>query len=114
MESDKSLNSLLNKKKPNKKEEIAKYEHLINNFKSDQEPLNKIYIDIFNNIIEKRLKLILETEPDFMYVWKSLQAARILSRNKSIQNEIYKENHIYINQLALIKLKNLNQKSKII
>ena len=110
MKSDKTLDGLLNKKEPNKKEEIAKYEHLINNFKSDQEPLNKIY----NNIIEKRLKLILETEPDFMYVWKSLQAARILSRNKSIQNEIYKENHIYINQLALIKLTNLNQKSKII
>ena len=114
MESDKSLNSLLNKSEPNKKEEIAKYEHLINSFKSDQEPLNKIYIDIFNNIIEKRLQLILEPEPDFMYVWKSLQAARVLSRNKSIQNEMYKENHISIYQLALTKLTNYNPKAKII
>ena len=114
MESDKSLNSLLNKNEPNKKEEIAKYEHLINSFKSDQEPLNKIYIDIFNNIIEKRLQLILEPEPDFMYVWKSLQAARVLSRNKSIQNEMYKENHISIYQLALTKLTNYNPKAKII
>ena len=113
-ESDKTLNSLLNKNEPNKKEEIAKYEHLINTFKSDQEPLNKIYIDIFNNIIEKRLQLILEPEPDFMYVWKSLQAARVLSRNKSIQNEMYKENHISIYQLALTKLTNFNPKAKII
>ena len=114
MESDTTLNSLLNKNEPNKKEEIAKYEHLINNFKSDQEPLNKIYIGIFNNIIEKRLQLILEPEPDFMYVWKSLQAARVLSRNKSIQNEMYKENHISIYQLALTKLTNFNPKAKII
>ena len=114
MESDKTLNNLLNKNEPNKKEEIAKYEHLINNFKSDQEPLDKIYIGIFNNIIEKRLQLILETEPDFVYVWKSLQAARVLSRNKSIQNEMYKENHISIYQLALTKLTNFNPKAKII
>ena len=55
MESDQSLNDFLNKNEANKKEEISKYEHLINNFKSEQEPLNKIYINIFNNIIEKKL-----------------------------------------------------------
>ena len=110
MELEESLNEYLNKNEPNKKEEIAKYEHLINNFKSDQEPLNKIY----NNIIEKRLQLILEPEPDFMYVWKALQAARVLSRNKLIQNEMYKENHISIYQLALTKLTNFNPKGKII
>ena len=113
-ESDKTLNSLLNKNEPNKKEEISKYEHLINNFKSEQEPLNKIYINIFNNIIEKRLQLILDPDPEFMYIWKALQAARVLSRNKSIQNEMYKENHISIYQMALNKLTNFNPKGKII
>ena len=114
MESDKSLKDLLSKNEPNKKDEISKYEHLINNFKSEQEPLNKIYIDIFNNIIEKRLQLILEPEPDYMYIWKALQAARVLSRNKSIQNEMYKENHISIYQLSLTKLTNIQPKGKII
>jgi hypothetical protein len=114
MESDQSLNDFLNKNEANKKEEISKYEHLINNFKSEQEPLNKIYINIFNNIIEKRLQLILEPEPDFMYVWKALQAARVLSRNKLIQNEMYKENHISIYQSSLTKLTNINPKGKII
>ena len=114
MESEQALNDLLSKSQANKKEEISKYEHLINTFKADQEPINKIYIDIFNNIIEKRLHLILEPEPEFMYVWKSLQAARVLSRNKSIQNEMYKESHISIYQLALTKLTNYNPKGKII
>ena len=114
MESEQALNDLLSNSQANKKEEISKYEHLINNFKADQEPLDKIYIDIFNNIIEKRLQLILEPEPEFMYVWKSLQTARVLSRNKSIQNEMYKENHISIYQLALTKLTNYNPKGKII
>ena len=44
MESVESLNDLLNKNEPNKKEEISKYEYLINNFKAEQEPLNKIYV----------------------------------------------------------------------
>ena len=114
MEIDQRLNELLAKDEPNKKEEISKFEHLINNFKSDQEPLNKIYIDIFNNIIEKRLKLILEAESDYMYMWKSLQAARVLSRNKLIQNEMYKENHISIYQSSLTQLTNINPKGKII
>lgn len=114
MESDKSLKELLSKNEPNKKDEISKYEHLINDFKSEQEPLKKIYIDIFNNIIEKRLQLILEPEPDYMYIWKALQAARVLSRNKSIQNEMYKENHISIYQLSLTKLTNFQPKGKII
>jgi hypothetical protein len=114
MEIDQSLNELLTKDEPNKKEEISKFEHLINNFKSEQEPLNKIYIDIFNNIIEKRLKLILEAESDYMYMWKSLQAARVLSRNKLIQNEMYKENHISIYQSSLTQLTNINPKGKII
>ena len=62
MESVESLNDLLNKNEPNKKEEISKYEYLINNFKAEQEPLNKIYVNIFNNIIEKRLQLILDPD----------------------------------------------------
>ena len=114
MESVKNLNELLKKTEPNKKEEISKFEYLIINFKSEQEPLDKIYIDIFNNIIEKRLKLILETEPDYMYLWKSLQTARVLSRNKTIQNEMYKDNHVSIYQLSLTKLTNINPKGKII
>ena len=114
MESAQNLNELLKKNEPNKKEEISKFEYLIINFKSEQEPLDKIYIDIFNNIIEKRLKLILETEPDYMYVWKSLQTARVLSRNKIIQNEMYKESHVSIYQLSLTKLTNINPKGKII
>ena len=114
MESVKNLNELLKKTEPNKKEEISKFEYLIINFKSEQEPLDKIYIDIFNNIIEKRLKLILETEPDYMYLWKSLQTARVLSRNQTIQNEMYKDNHVSIYQLSLTKLTNINPKGKII
>ena len=114
MESVKNLNEKLKKNEPNKKEEISKFEYLIINFKSEQEPLDKIYIDIFNNIIEKRLKLILETEPDYMYLWKSLQTARVLSRNKTIQNEMYKDNHVSIYQLSLTKLTNINPKGKII
>ena len=114
MESVESLNDLLNKNEPNKKEEISKYEYLINNFKAEQEPLNKIYVNIFNNIIEKRLQLILDPDPEFMYIWKALQATRVLSRNKSIQNEMYKENHISIYQMALNKLTNFNPKGKII
>ena len=69
---------------------------------------------IFNNIIEKRLQLILDPDPEFMYIWKALQATRVLSRNKSIQNEMYKENHISIYQMALNKLTNFNPKGKII
>ena len=107
MESDQILNELLKKNEPNKKEEISKFEDLLKNFKSEQDPLNEIYIDIFNNIIEKRLQLILEPEPDYMYVWKSLQSARVLSRNKSIQNAMYKENHISIYQSSLTKLTNI-------
>ena len=114
MESVESLNDLLNKNEPNKKEEISKYGYLINNFKAEQEPLNKIYVNIFNNIIEKRLQLILDPDPEFMYIWKALQATRVLSRNKSIQNEMYKENHISIYQMALNKLTNFNPKGKII
>ena len=114
MESDQILNELLKKNEPNKKEEISKFEDLLKNFKSEQDPLNEIYIDIFNNIIEKRLQLILEPEPDYMYVWKSLQSARVLSRNKSIQNAMYKENHISIYQSSLTKLTNINPKGKII
>ena len=114
MESVESLNELLNKNEPNKKEEISKYEYLINNFKAEEDPLNKIYANIFNNIIEKRLQLILDPDPEFMYIWKALQAARVLSRNKSIQNEMYKENHISIYQMALNKLTNFNPKGKII
>ena len=49
-----------------------------------------------------------------MYIWKALQATRVLSRNKSIQNEMYKENHISIYQMALNKLTNFNPKGKII
>ena len=65
MESVESLNELLNKNEPNKKEEISKYEYLINNFKAEEDPLNKIYANIFNNIIEKRLQLILDPDPEF-------------------------------------------------
>ena len=114
MELIQNLNELLNRNEANKKEEISKYEYLINNFKAEQDPLNKIYVDIFNNIIEKRLHLILDPEPEFMYIWKALQATRVLSRNKSIQNEMYKENHISIYQMALTKLTNFNPKGKII
>ena len=110
------LNELLQKTEPNKKEEISKYEYLINNFKNqnDNNSLNKIYLEIFNNIIEKRLQLILERQPDYLYIWKSLQAARVLSRNKQIQSEMYKEDHISKYQLTLSKLTNIQFKSKLI
>ena len=94
MNSDESLSILLSKQDPSKNEEMGKFEKIINTFNPAQEPINKIYIDIFNGIVEKRLKLISEPEPDYLYLWKALQALRILSRNKNIQNEIYKESHL--------------------
>ena len=112
MESDESLNILLSKQEPNKNEEISKFLNIINNFKYDQESLNKIYIDIFNNIIEKRLKLILESEPDYMYLWKALQTIRILSRNKIIKNEMYKESHIAMYKIYFEKIINAMGKTK--
>ena len=114
MESDKQLNELLSKPDANKKEEIAKFEHLINNFNSDQPTLDRIYIDIFNNIIEKRLNLISVPEPDYMYIWKAFQTIRVLSRNKTIQNEMYKESHLSIYQSTLLQLTNIYPKSKIV
>ena len=114
MESDESLSILLSKSEPNKKEEISKFSNIINSFKCEQDSLNKIYIDIFNDIIEKRLKLILEPEPDYMYIWKALQTIRILSRNKIIQNEMYKESHIQMYKLCFEKLIKIEPKWKII
>ena len=114
MNSDESLNLLLSKQEANRKEEINKFVLLINNFKPEQEPLDKIYIEIFNNIVKNRLKLLLEPEPDYMYIWKALQAIRVLSRHKSIKNAMYKESHIEIYKLCFDKLINLNTKGKII
>ena len=112
MESDESLSILLSKQEPNKSEEISKFLNLINTFKVDQNPLNKIYIDIFNDIIQKRLKIILDPEPDYMYLWKAFQALRILSRNKTIQNEMYKESHLSMLKLCFEKLVKAMGKTK--
>jgi hypothetical protein len=114
MESFESLLNLLSKPEPNKQEEISKFTLLINTFKYDQDSIDKVYIDIFNEIVEKRLKLLLEPEPDYMYLWKALQAARILSRNKIIQKEMYKESHISIYKLCFERLINISNRWKII
>ena len=114
MESFESLLNLLSKPEPNKQEEISKFTLLINTFKYDQDSIDKVYIDIFNEIVEKRLKLLLEPEPDYMYLWKALQAARILSRNKTIQKEMYKESHISIYKLCFEWLINISNRWKII
>ena len=114
MESIESLSVLLSKQEPNKKEEITKFANLISSFQYEQDSINKIYIEIFNDIIEKRLKLILDPEPDYMYLWKAIQTIRILSRNKIIQNEMYKESHIEMYKLCLEKLINVKTKGKII
>lgn len=114
MELEESLLNLLSKQEPNKKEEISKFSSIINSFNYNQNSINKVYIDIFNDIVEKRLKLILEPEPDYMYLWKALQAIRILSRNKIIQKEMYKESHIEMYKLCLEKLINVKTKWKII
>ena len=113
MNSDEALNVLLSKPEANKAEEIDKFILLIDDFKPDEEPVNKIYIEIFNNIIEKRLKLILEPEPNYMYIWKALQAIRVLSRNNSIKNEMYKESHISMYKLCFEKIINFNIKGKL-
>ena len=114
MEFEESLLNLLSKQEPNKKEEISKFQIIINSFKYDQDPINKAYIDIFNDIVEKRLQLILEPEIDYLYLWKAFQAVRILTRNKIIQKEMYKEKHIEMYKLCLEKLVNVKTKGKII
>jgi hypothetical protein len=114
MESLESLLNLLSKPEPNKKEEISKFTNLINTFKYEQDSIDKKYIDIFNDIIEKRLKLILEPDPDYMYLWKVLQTIRVLSRNKIIQKEMYKESHITMYKLCFERLINVTSKWKII
>ena len=114
MESSESLLNLLSKPEPNKKEEISKFTNLINTFKYEQDSIDKKYIDIFNDIIEKRLKLILEPDPDYMYLWKVLQTIRVLSRNKIIQKEMYKESHITMYKLCFERLINVTSKWKII
>ena len=103
-ESDSNLSTQLSKEEVIKNEEIKNFDNLINTFKNDQVPVNMIYIDIFNSIVEKRLKLILEPIPDYLYIWKAIQTIRILTRNKTIQNEMYKENHIHIYKLCFEKL----------
>ena len=111
MEIDESLSILLSKPEQNS-EEIPKFENIINKFNTDQTPVNKIYIDIFNNIIEKRLKIISDLDSNLMYLWKAFQALRILSRNKDIQKEMYKESHISIFDLWFEKLVKAMGKSK--
>ena len=112
MNSDESLNVLLSKQEPSRNEEMGKFEKLINTFNPDQEPINKIYIDIFNAIVEKRLKLISEPDIDYLYFWRALQTIRILSRNKHIQNEIYKESHLSMYKLCFEKYVNILNKTK--
>ena len=112
MEIDESLNILLSKPEPNKNEELSKFVNIINNFNVNQNPVNKIYIDIFNNIIEKRLKMISDIDANIMYLWKAMQALRILSRNIGIQKEMYKESHISIFKLCLEKLVKAMGKTK--
>ena len=112
MNSDESLNVLLSKQEPSRNEEMGKFEKLINTFNPDQEPINKIYIDIFNAIVEKRLKLISEPDIDYLYIWRALQTIRILSRNKHIQNEIYKESHLSMYKLCFEKYVNILNKTK--
>ena len=112
MNSDESLSVLLSKQEPSRNEEMGKFEKLINTFNPDQEPINKIYIDIFNAIVEKRLKLISEPDIDYLYFWRALQTIRILSRNKHIQNEIYKESHLSMYKLCFEKYVNILNKTK--
>ena len=112
MEIDESLNILLSKPEPNKNEELSKFVNIINNFNVNQNPVNKIYIDIFNNIIEKRLKMISDIDANIMYLWKAMQALRILSRNIGIQKEMYKESHISIFKLCLENLVKAMGKTK--
>ena len=112
MEIDESLSILLSKPEANKGEEIPKFLHIVNNFNANQDPVNKIYIDIFNNIIEKRLKMISDIDPNLMYLWKAIQALRILSRNNGIQKEMYKESHISIFKLCFEKLVKAMGKTK--
>ena len=114
MEFEESLVNLLSKQEPSKNEEIQKFSTIINSFKYDQDPINKVYIQIFNDIIEKRLLINLEPEPDYLYLWKATQAIRILTRNKEIKKEMYKENHIQIYKLCIEKLVSVKTKGKVI
>ena len=112
-----TLLNLLQNSIPSKKEEMKLLDHIINNFNQDSNLPNE-YSQIYNNLIENRIELIKEAEPDFLYIFKVFQAIRVLTRNKEIQKLIFNEKHINIlfnvlNQLHNIQKSN-NKNIKII
>jgi hypothetical protein len=48
--------------------------------------------------------MISDIDANIMYLWKAMQALRILSRNIGIQKEMYKESHISIFKFCFEKL----------
>ena len=112
-----SLLNLLQNSIPSKKEEIQLLEYIINNFNQESNLPNE-YLQIYNNLIETRIELIKEAEPDFLYILKVSQAIRVLSRSQEIQKIMFNEKHINIlfnvlNQLHNIQKSN-NKNIKII
>lgn len=114
MESDKILSKLLLKQPPDKADEIIKLDNFVNSFKTENQYSEHIYSEIFINLVETRLELIKEAEPDYMYIWKAFQATRLLTRNKTIQSNMYKEKHIKIYETILDKLVKTKPTSKAI
>ena len=114
MESDKIISKLLLKQPPDKGDEIIKLDNFVNSFKTENQYSEHIYSEIFINLVETRLELIKEAEPDYMYIWKAFQATRLLTRNKTIQSNMYKEKHIKIYETILDKLVKTKPTSKAI
>lgn len=114
MDSDITLSKLLLKEPPDKADEIIKLDTFVNSFKSEEQYSSDIYSEIFINLVETRLELIKEAEPDYMYIWKAFQATRLLTRNKNIQSFMYKEKHIKIYETILDKLVKTKSTSKAI
>ena len=112
-----TLLNLLQNSIPSKKEEIILLDQIINKFNQDSNLSNE-YLQIYNYLIENRIELIKEVEPDFLYIIKVIQAIRVLTRSKEIQKIIFNEKHINIlfsvlNQLHNIQKSN-NKNNKLI
>ena len=112
-----TLLNLLQNSIPSKTEEMKLLDHIINKFNQDSNLSNE-YLQIYNYLIENRIELIKEVEPDFLYIIKVIQAIRVLTRSKEIQKIIFNEKHINIlfsvlNQLHNIQKSN-NKNNKLI
>ena len=106
-----SLLNLLQNSIPSKNEEIQFFVYLINNFNPESKISNE-YLQIYNYLIETRIELIKEAEPDFLYILNVFQTIRVLSRNQEIQKIMFNEKHINILFNVLNQLHNIQNSNK--